>query len=133
MSFINSIYSFSLNDNVSDARYINDEQERALKSHGWRKTTYKGTNIGSYASIERSVPSSPDPLHNEMGTNGRIIAEIERTVPSSPDPLHNEKVINGRIFAEIKREVPSSPDPLHNEMGTNGRIIANRENCTLFS
>lgn len=47
------------------ARFVEDEVEHVHKFQVWRKSfkSEEGDG-GSVASVDREVPSSPDPLHN---------------------------------------------------------------------
>nr|KYP71239.1 hypothetical protein KK1_010488 [Cajanus cajan] len=55
-----------LNHHVLGARLVKEEVEHVLKksSSTWRESFTNETNGGSYAAVNRVVPSSPDPLHN---------------------------------------------------------------------
>ncbi|RDY13268.1 hypothetical protein CR513_01855, partial [Mucuna pruriens] len=54
-----------LNHQVLGARHVKEEVEHVLnKSTAWRKSFTNETNGSSYATVNRVVPSSPDPLHN---------------------------------------------------------------------
>ncbi|CAJ1960880.1 unnamed protein product [Sphenostylis stenocarpa] len=55
---------FVLNHQVLGARYVKEEVEHMLNNEVWRKGFINETNEGSYAAVNRVVPSSPDPLHN---------------------------------------------------------------------
>lgn len=48
-----------LNCQVLDARYVKEEMEAVQNKYEANET-----NEGSYATVNRVVPSSPDPLHN---------------------------------------------------------------------
>ncbi|WVY93126.1 hypothetical protein V8G54_032214 [Vigna mungo] len=56
---------------VLDARYVKEEMEY----EAWRKGFANETNEGSYAAVNRVVPSSPDPLHNRTDTIGVNLKE----------------------------------------------------------
>ncbi|KAK7337796.1 hypothetical protein VNO77_18383 [Canavalia gladiata] len=54
-----------LNHQVLGARYVKEEAEHVLnKSQVWKRRFMNETNGGSYVTVNREVPSSPDPLHN---------------------------------------------------------------------
>ncbi|KAF7817892.1 CLE17 protein [Senna tora] len=53
-----------LNLKAMDARYVEEEMERVHKFQVWRKRFSSQTGAGSFATVDREVPSSPDPLHN---------------------------------------------------------------------
>ena len=53
----------SLTSQILGARYVKEEVE-FNKYEVWRKGFTNETNEGSYAAVNRVVPSSPDPLHN---------------------------------------------------------------------
>ncbi|KAL2345703.1 hypothetical protein Fmac_006988 [Flemingia macrophylla] len=56
-----------LNHQVLGARLVKEEVEHVLnKSSTWRESFTNETNGGSYAAVNRVVPSSPDPLHNSV-------------------------------------------------------------------
>jgi len=55
----------ALNGQILGARYVKEEVEHVLNKYEvWRKGFTNETNEGSYAAVNRVVPSSPDPLHN---------------------------------------------------------------------
>ncbi|KOM52877.1 hypothetical protein LR48_Vigan09g153600 [Vigna angularis] len=54
-----------LNCEVLGGRYVKEEMEAVQNKYGTgRKGFVNETNEGSYAAVNRVVPSSPDPLHN---------------------------------------------------------------------
>ncbi|KAG4913936.1 hypothetical protein AAZX31_19G221700 [Glycine max] len=54
-----------LNHQVLGARYVKEEVEHLLnKSAVWRKSFTNETKGDFYGTVNRVVPSSPDPLHN---------------------------------------------------------------------
>jgi len=54
-----------LNCQVLGARFVKEEMEHVMKNYEvWRKGFANERNEGSYAAVNRVVPSSPDPLHN---------------------------------------------------------------------
>ncbi|TKY61485.1 hypothetical protein E2542_SST11336 [Spatholobus suberectus] len=56
-----------MNHQVLGARYVKEVEHVLNKYAVWRKSfSSSETNGGSYATANRVVPSSPDPLHNRI-------------------------------------------------------------------
>ena len=59
------LFSIScLNHKVLGARYGKEVDEHVHKFQVWRKSFTHETPEGSYETVNREVPTSPDPLHN---------------------------------------------------------------------
>ncbi|KAK7397216.1 hypothetical protein VNO78_18383 [Psophocarpus tetragonolobus] len=69
-----------LNHQVLGARFVKEVEHVLNKSALWRKSFKNETNGDSYATVNRVVPSSPDPLHNSVKRAVSFIQQRYREV-----------------------------------------------------
>ena len=54
----------SLHHGVLGARYLKEKEENLEKPQVWSSGSSKDAVEGFFATVDREVPSCPDPLHN---------------------------------------------------------------------
>ncbi|KAK7258849.1 hypothetical protein RIF29_24437 [Crotalaria pallida] len=78
-----------LNHEALGARHV-EKMEHVHNSEVWRKSSTNEKDGGSFATLNREVPSSPDPLHNRGTSQSR---HLEQMGVSLRNILHKDSSI----------------------------------------